>query len=68
MIRDIGLPGYRATGDPLAPTLGNTLQDAGYRTFISGKWHLGTPDPTKAGFEEFYGRLPSSHNYWDPSL
>ena len=25
-----------------------------YRTFMSGKWHL-APDPTKHGFEQFYG-------------
>ena len=39
-------------------TLAGALQEAGYRTGIYGKWHLGTIDvswPTEHGFDEFYG-------------
>ena len=33
---------------------------------MSGKWHLGTPDPTRHGFEEFYGTLVSAKRFFDP--
>ena len=39
-------------------TLAEALKDAGYKTALFGKWHLGgavTHGPTKQGFEEFYG-------------
>ena len=39
-------------------TLAETLSDAGYRTALFGKWHLGaaaTHGPTKQGFDEFFG-------------
>jgi arylsulfatase A-like enzyme len=40
------------------PTMGNYLQDLGYRTAVFGKWHMGVADryhPLKRGFDEFYG-------------
>jgi arylsulfatase len=67
MVRDLGTPGYRGTLAPEARTLAQMLQPAGYRSFISGKWHLGTPDPTQHGFEEFYGTLTSAQTYFDPA-
>lgn len=39
-------------------TLAETLKNAGYRTALFGKWHLGAhPDygPKKQGFDEFFG-------------
>jgi len=39
-------------------TLAEVLRDAGYKTALFGKWHLGAdPDhgPTKQGFDEFFG-------------
>lgn len=39
-------------------TLAEVLRDAGYRTALFGKWHLGAhPDhgPLKQGFDEFFG-------------
>ncbi len=48
-------------------TLAETLQAAGYRTALFGKWHLGAhPDhgPKKQGFDEFFGvRGGSIGNY-----
>jgi len=47
-------------------TVGNMMQDAGYRTGLVGKWHLGGYDPEAApnnrGFDEFYGWLTSNGN------
>ncbi len=62
---DLGRPGYRGVVSPEAQTIGQVLGPAGYRSFISGKWHLGTPDPTKNGFEEFYGTLVSAKRFFD---
>mmetsp|Transcript_21053 Transcript_21053/g.41298 ORF Transcript_21053/g.41298 Transcript_21053/m.41298 type:complete len:500 (+) Transcript_21053:100-1599(+) len=66
-----------AAATPMIPghyTLANLFKDAGYRTLMSGKWHLGmdmpsdlengniTGGPVDAGFEEFFG-IPASMNY-----
>mgnify|MGYP002629983742 CR=1 FL=1 len=65
MTKDINRPGYRGRISENAVTIAQVLQGAGYRSFISGKWHLGTEDPTKHGFEEFYGTLVSAKTFWD---
>jgi arylsulfatase A-like enzyme len=67
MTQDIDQPGYRGRLAEGVMTIGDQLSRAGYRTFLSGKWHLGTDDPTRHGFEEFYGTLTSAKTFWDPS-
>ncbi|MCB1123941.1 MAG: sulfatase-like hydrolase/transferase, partial [Verrucomicrobiae bacterium] len=50
--------------NPEEITLAEILKDAGYRTGIFGKWHLGDQPqwlPTRQGFEEYFG-LPYSHD------
>ena len=66
MIRDLGEPGYRGRISDDAITIAQVLQLSGYRTFMSGKWHLGTNDPTKHGFEEYFGTLISAQSFWNP--
>ncbi len=63
---DLGHPGFRGVVSSEVPTIAQALKPAGYRSFMSGKWHLGTPDPTKHGFEEFYGTLVSAKRFFDP--
>jgi arylsulfatase A-like enzyme len=56
-------------------TVAHVLREAGYRTCLTGKWHIGgyNPDagPLNRGFDEFYGPLTITsalHNpsYWPP--
>lgn len=65
MTKDIGRPGYRGRVSHDVPTIAQRLNSEGYRSFLSGKWHLGTKDPTQHGFEEFYGTLVSAKTFWD---
>jgi hypothetical protein len=66
MVTDLGHPGYRGKLSENAVTLAEVLRSAGYRTFMSGKWHVGTNDPTRHGFEQYYGTLISAATFWDP--
>jgi arylsulfatase A-like enzyme len=65
MVTDMGHPGYRGRLSENAATLAEVLRPAGYRTFMSGKWHVGTPDPTRHGFEQWFGTLISAQSFWD---
>src|SRR5215203_4937608 len=67
LIRNLKQPGYMGRISDDAITIAEVLQSAGYRTFMSGKWHVGTNDPTKHGFEEYFGTLASAQTYWDPN-
>lgn len=62
---DLGHPGFRGVVSKDAPVIPQVLATAGYRSFMSGKWHLGTDDPTRHGFEEFYGTLVSAKRFFD---
>jgi len=64
MTGDQNLPGYRGHLQPNTATLAEVLKSAGYRTFMVGKWHLGSPNPVQRGFEEFYGMLGGFATYW----
>ena len=49
-------------------TLPQALKDAGYRTLMVGKWHLGHADkkywPQNRGFDHFYGNLVGEVDYF----
>jgi len=56
----LGLP-------PSHPTLPSLLRDAGWRTALVGKWHLGFPPafgPLKSGYQSFYGALAGGLDYF----
>ena len=51
-------------------TIGEALKASGYRTALSGKWHLGdgkTTHPWRRGFDEFYGLLDGACNFFNPT-
>jgi len=56
----LGLP-------PSHPTLASILREAGYRTALVGKWHLGfLPHfgPLKSGYQEFFGPMSGGVDYF----
>ena len=58
MSRDRGIKSYSGTILPDVPTLAELLRKGGYRTMMTGKWHLGTEphqSPIERGFDRFYG-------------
>lgn len=71
--------GFRGQISDKIPTLAETLKQAGYRNYMSGKWHL-TLDrswqnnaqvpngswPTQRGFDEYYGGLSGGGSFWKP--
>ena len=62
-----GQPGYEGYLNDHVAALPELLQDAGYYTVMSGKWHLGlTPErfPSRRGFEQSFALLPGAANHY----
>ena len=68
-----GQPGYEEHLNHRAVTLATLLRDAGYRTYMAGKWHLGETAATRPearGFDMSFAQLggfPGSHFDLTPS-
>lgn len=63
-----GKPGYEGYLNGRAPTLATTLKNAGYHTYMAGKWHLGkTPEtiPAGQGFDQSVGVLEGGADNWE---
>ncbi len=68
MIRDLGYPSYRGYLNDRCLTLAEALKLAGYRTLMSGKWHVGEQRPhwpVDRGFDRFFGLISGAANYFD---
>jgi len=64
----VGQPGYSMSLEPGVLTLADRLGAAGYRTLMSGKWHLGeTADemPQAHGFQRSFALAASGADNWD---
>ncbi|MDO4238766.1 arylsulfatase [Micrococcus sp.] len=62
-----GQPGYEGHLNERAVTVARRLQETGYRTFLSGKWHLGieqSGDPTRWGFDRAFSMLRGESNHY----
>lgn len=61
-----GVPNLGGNLNDRCVTIAEALAPAGYRCFMSGKWHVGRPGPIAHGFEEFYGFVDAhSVDCWD---
>jgi arylsulfatase len=62
-----GAPGYEGYLNDRVVTVAELLRDAGYRTLLSGKWHLGhtrETAPVKRGFERSFALLPGGADHF----
>ncbi len=75
MESDLGLPGYRGSINKDTPTIAEVLRPAGYKTYMSGKWHVAShwktmevTDgwPMQRGFDKFYGTILGAGSFYDP--
>ena len=69
--------GYSGTLNKSCVTIAEALKGAGYRSYMTGKWHVtGQVKPEGAkeswpcgrGFDRFYGTIVGAGNYFDPAL
>jgi arylsulfatase A-like enzyme len=60
-------PAYSDRLSPATPTIAEVLKQAGYRTFMAGKWHLGyRPEewPAARGFDRSFTLIEGAMNYF----
>src|SRR5437763_9319619 len=67
MNADEHLPGYRGHLTENCVTVAEVLRTAGYRTYLSGKWHLGPPGPLGRGFDECFMMDGGFRSFWNPA-
>jgi arylsulfatase A-like enzyme len=63
-----GKPGYEGHLNDRVVTMAELLGDAGYHTYMTGKWHLGFEDPASRpfarGFEQTFTLLAGGASHW----
>jgi len=67
MVGDYGKPGYRGFLNDRCATIAEALRLGGYRTLMSGKWHVGEQRPhwpVDRGFDQHVGLISGASNYW----
>src|SRR5665213_3158629 len=67
-------PAYEGDLSPNCVTLAEALRPSGYRTAMTGKWHLTPPEieskhnwPMQRGFDRFFGTIAGACSYYDPA-
>ena len=76
MTSDRGTDAYRGDLNRRCVTLAEALGAGGYRTYLSGKWHvtkhvradgLKHNWPLQRGFDRFYGTITGAGSFYDPT-
>ncbi|MEZ5434990.1 MAG: arylsulfatase [Verrucomicrobiales bacterium] len=78
MMEDKGFEGYRGDLNRHCLTIAEVLRTAGYRTYMTGKWHVtkivkpgSDADklnwPLQRGFDRFYGTIHGAGSFFDPN-
>lgn len=65
---NLGLPAYQGFLNKESLTLAEVLQQGGYSTILSGKWHVGDDKdqwPAQRGFERSFGFIGGASNYYE---
>ena len=71
---DSGPEGYAGNLNQQCVTIAEVLKGGGYRTYMSGKWHVSSSlkEPTDSwplqrGFDAFYGTIIGAGSFYDPN-
>ena len=78
MMEDRGSDAYRGDLNRRCVTIAEVLKSAGYRTYMTGKWHVTkkvNPKnesernnwPLQRGFDRFYGTIHGAGSFFDPN-
>ena len=76
MTEDRGSPAYRGDLSNNCVTIAQALGPAGYRTYMTGKWHVTRHAgkdgpkhnwPLQRGYEKFYGTITGAGSFYDPT-
>ncbi|QDP98705.1 arylsulfatase [Microlunatus elymi] len=74
LVDNDGPGGYPGSLNERCATVAEVLRAAGYRTSMTGKWHLSNereqPDaswPTRRGFDSFWGTIGGAGSYFQPT-
>jgi arylsulfatase A-like enzyme len=69
--RQKGKPGYEGHLNSRVASIATVLRDAGYHTYMAGKWHLGEEPgswPAARGFERDFTLLQGGGSSWDDMM
>lgn len=71
---DSGPEGYAGNLNQRCATIAEALKPAGYRNYLSGKWHVSNSltEPTDSwpmqrGFDDFFGTIIGAGSFYDPN-
>jgi arylsulfatase len=76
MMGDYGFDAYRGDLNNNCVTIAEVLKQAGYSTYMSGKWHVTKhvkPEgpknnwPRQRGFDRFFGTIHGAGSFYDPN-
>lgn len=72
---DMGRPAYHGYLNKECVTIAEVLKSTGYKTYMTGKWHLSSDRqnkgkvieywPNQRGFDHFFGIVDGASNYYD---
>ena len=68
VLHALNLPGYSGNLSEKVVTIPEVLQNSGYHTYMTGKWHLGEgpgKDPFDRGFEETFILSTGGGSHWN---
>lgn len=67
MVNDLGYPSYQGYLNNNCITLPEVLKMNGYKTYMSGKWHVGSRTetlPRQRGFDRYFGLVDGAGSYF----